>query len=529
MSEHNLEEMIPAYLGDKPYIFVSYSHKDSEAVKEDLRHMNSEGYHIWYDEGIEIGKDWPDELATAIQNCTQFIVYISGYSIKSEHVKDEIFYALNNNKKIVPIYLENTVLPSGLGLKLGSKQGIMKYQLTGEMYHAYLGKALYPECREREHFIPAKHSAPVQSGDKDGAGQVPDSSVTANAKDISVPDRADKGKPPNAGINTPKRLSPRTIGWLIGSAVLVGIITIAVIITVTNFTPDSGVNLPDSTLQDTNTYDVSSSAEHEGSAAASDGTAADPTAVDTTQDVSAIAAGISDAIETNTMPSQSPQEGLSAFTPDETLEKLLAEVDVSVSVDELAAQIRKKMPVITEVTTLSAIDAKSSRGYATWTARKLMLQNRVAQAKSKIQNVQDQRTVLTENRKRYKTYITELDSFKKAELATRTENIGKLLPYIDAKLAAGGLNAEEKSRISSKRDYLAELENKIKSMVQEVTGLHTRYTDKIAEANKQDTAFETQLKELNTTISEAEKELKGLEAAEEKAIIENTPKYSGGD
>ena len=48
----------PAYKGNEPYIFVSYAHKDSDAVFREIRRLNDLGYHVWYDEGIAPGNEW---------------------------------------------------------------------------------------------------------------------------------------------------------------------------------------------------------------------------------------------------------------------------------------------------------------------------------------------------------------------------------------------------------------------------------------------------------------------------------------
>jgi hypothetical protein len=42
-----------AYVGTEPYIFISYAHKDSEQVFQEISKLNDAGYKIWYDEGIE--------------------------------------------------------------------------------------------------------------------------------------------------------------------------------------------------------------------------------------------------------------------------------------------------------------------------------------------------------------------------------------------------------------------------------------------------------------------------------------------
>ena len=40
----------------KPYIFISYAHKDSGKVYEIIRNLEDSGYNVWYDGGIDPGK-----------------------------------------------------------------------------------------------------------------------------------------------------------------------------------------------------------------------------------------------------------------------------------------------------------------------------------------------------------------------------------------------------------------------------------------------------------------------------------------
>ena len=50
------------YEGNEKYIFVSYSHSNSDKVAPILEKLNDEGFRIWYDEGIEWGTEWPESI-----------------------------------------------------------------------------------------------------------------------------------------------------------------------------------------------------------------------------------------------------------------------------------------------------------------------------------------------------------------------------------------------------------------------------------------------------------------------------------
>ena len=45
------------YEGKRPYVFISYSHRDSETVLNLLSVLNERKLRLWYDEGIPAGSD----------------------------------------------------------------------------------------------------------------------------------------------------------------------------------------------------------------------------------------------------------------------------------------------------------------------------------------------------------------------------------------------------------------------------------------------------------------------------------------
>jgi len=124
-----------AYKGDKPYIFISYAHADSEKVFPIISDFYNKGYPVWYDEGIDPGNEWPEDIADALLNCSLFIVFISTASVESVNVRREINFALSKNKPFIHIWLESTELPSGLELQITSNQGIMQFTMESKDFY----------------------------------------------------------------------------------------------------------------------------------------------------------------------------------------------------------------------------------------------------------------------------------------------------------------------------------------------------------------------------------------------------------
>ncbi|MHA1729111.1 MAG: toll/interleukin-1 receptor domain-containing protein [Promethearchaeota archaeon] len=118
-----------SYKGDDPYIFVSYAHKDKELVYHEIEKLHKDGFKIWYDEGIPLSTEWNTEVAKALKKSSCILVFITNQSVKSKNVQNEINFALKYDRNIVPVYLEDTILPEGLELQLITIQAIHKYKM----------------------------------------------------------------------------------------------------------------------------------------------------------------------------------------------------------------------------------------------------------------------------------------------------------------------------------------------------------------------------------------------------------------
>lgn len=77
-------------LSDK-FIFISYSHKDSDAVKEDMTALLARGVRVWYDENMRLGDDWTEIAKRAInhENCIGVLFYNSPSAFISKAVQAE--------------------------------------------------------------------------------------------------------------------------------------------------------------------------------------------------------------------------------------------------------------------------------------------------------------------------------------------------------------------------------------------------------------------------------------------------------
>ena len=103
--------MVKPYEGTEPYIFISYSHRDTDRVVPLLEAMERAGYRIWYDEGIEAGSRWTRTLAEKILNCKIFLPLLSRACVASDFCRRELALATEERKSIVPVHMESVTLP----------------------------------------------------------------------------------------------------------------------------------------------------------------------------------------------------------------------------------------------------------------------------------------------------------------------------------------------------------------------------------------------------------------------------------
>ena len=126
------------YGGKEPYVFVSYCHKDRDAVFPVIERLARDGYRIWYDEGIDPGSEWPEIIAQHLSGCTVCIAFLSAQSLNSHNCRREINFALMKKKPLITVVLEPVQLSLGMEMQLSLAQAILKYTLPSE--EAFLEK-----------------------------------------------------------------------------------------------------------------------------------------------------------------------------------------------------------------------------------------------------------------------------------------------------------------------------------------------------------------------------------------------------
>lgn len=127
-------EYFKHYDGADPYIFISYAHADAGEVMRVITDMHTRGFRLWYDEGIEVGSEWQECIASHLVDADLMVAFISNAYMKSDNCRKEMAFALSKKKRIINIFLEDTQLTPGMEMQLGNIYAIMKYTYPSEGY-----------------------------------------------------------------------------------------------------------------------------------------------------------------------------------------------------------------------------------------------------------------------------------------------------------------------------------------------------------------------------------------------------------
>ena len=146
---------IKAYSGNKPYIFVSYAHKDSEVVLPIIEKLQKKGFRIWFDKGIEAGSEWPQYIAEHLNDSCCVLVFMSSNAAESHNCRREIHFAIELRKELLVVYLEKFEMDLGMRMQLNSLQAIHKDRFSSfDLFAEELSCAkIIQNCREIENII----------------------------------------------------------------------------------------------------------------------------------------------------------------------------------------------------------------------------------------------------------------------------------------------------------------------------------------------------------------------------------------
>jgi hypothetical protein len=87
-------------------VFISYSRKDQEFVRELYNALKQQNYDPLVDwEGIPPTAEFLQEIYSAIESSNAFVFIITNDSITSNVCKQKNEHAVKHNKRLIPIYI----------------------------------------------------------------------------------------------------------------------------------------------------------------------------------------------------------------------------------------------------------------------------------------------------------------------------------------------------------------------------------------------------------------------------------------
>lgn len=143
--------MLVAYEGEQPYIFVSYSHRNSRYIHGVIEFLQNAGYRVWFDGGIEAGSEWPEYIASHLEGCSCVLTFMSNAFVASDNCKRELHFAQDLKKPLLNVYIEDVNLPAGLRMQLGLCQAMYRdnFRTEGEFLHSLARARILADCRDK--------------------------------------------------------------------------------------------------------------------------------------------------------------------------------------------------------------------------------------------------------------------------------------------------------------------------------------------------------------------------------------------
>jgi photosystem II stability/assembly factor-like uncharacterized protein len=92
--------------------FISYSREDSELALKLAEDLKAAGAAVWLDQlDIAPGQRWARAVEDALNACPRMLVILSPASVGSRHVEDEVAFALEEGKTVIPVVYRECKIP----------------------------------------------------------------------------------------------------------------------------------------------------------------------------------------------------------------------------------------------------------------------------------------------------------------------------------------------------------------------------------------------------------------------------------
>ena len=97
---------MPRTKSQRGTVFISHSSRDRDFVVRLARMLKDHNVDYWFSVHIAGAKQWHDEIGRALDRCDWFLIVLTPNSVRSQWVKRELLFALNEiryNERIIPV------------------------------------------------------------------------------------------------------------------------------------------------------------------------------------------------------------------------------------------------------------------------------------------------------------------------------------------------------------------------------------------------------------------------------------------
>src|SRR5262245_35639256 len=92
--------------------FFSYAREDSGFVIKLAQELRKAGASLWLDQlDILGGQRWDEAIQAALESCPGMVAILSPSAVASQNFMDEVSYALEERKQIIPVLYQECRIP----------------------------------------------------------------------------------------------------------------------------------------------------------------------------------------------------------------------------------------------------------------------------------------------------------------------------------------------------------------------------------------------------------------------------------
>jgi TIR domain len=111
---------------DKPQVFISYSHADSEWARSFAEALKKLGQRVWFDQfEIQAGQSWSDALETGLRDSDVFVTLVERENLHRPNLFFELGAAIGMKKRVVAI-VPKDIDPAQLPVELRLRRYLVR-------------------------------------------------------------------------------------------------------------------------------------------------------------------------------------------------------------------------------------------------------------------------------------------------------------------------------------------------------------------------------------------------------------------